>query len=88
MGQHVSSEDGRYLLVMPATSHHFLIRHVVQYESERRKFAQDLIDFDKNWSKLFKDKPYSEDNKAGVTHEEFHKCVPSDSACSLYPTTD
>ncbi|RPD57189.1 hypothetical protein L226DRAFT_511051 [Lentinus tigrinus ALCF2SS1-7] len=42
------------------------------YETERRKFAQDLIEFDKKWSKLFDGKPWSEDNKSGVTHEEFH----------------
>ncbi|RDX51328.1 hypothetical protein OH76DRAFT_1555070 [Lentinus brumalis] len=41
------------------------------YECERRKFAQDLIDFDKKWSKLFSGKPYSPDNADGVTHEQF-----------------
>ncbi|KAI0689450.1 FAD binding domain-containing protein [Cerioporus squamosus] len=41
------------------------------YESERRKFAQDLIDFDKKWSKLFSGKPYSPDNEDGITHEQF-----------------
>ncbi|TBU43844.1 thioredoxin-like protein [Dichomitus squalens] len=41
------------------------------YESERLKYAQDLINFDKKWSKMFSDKPQSEDNLEGVSHEEF-----------------
>ncbi|KAJ2911833.1 hypothetical protein MD484_g8578, partial [Candolleomyces efflorescens] len=41
------------------------------YESERRKFAQDLIAFDKIWAKLFTGKPRTEENQDGVTHEEF-----------------
>ncbi|KAG8900286.1 hypothetical protein FRB99_006141 [Tulasnella sp. 403] len=43
------------------------------YEAERRKYAQDLIDFDKKFSALFSGKPRSEDNEDGVTHEEFLK---------------
>ena len=42
-----------------------------QYESERLKYAQDLIDFDKKWSKMFSDKPQTSDNHEGVSHEEF-----------------
>ncbi|KAK7681578.1 hypothetical protein QCA50_015311 [Cerrena zonata] len=41
------------------------------YEFERRKYAQDLIDFDKKFAKLFSGKPRSEDNQNGVSHEEF-----------------
>ncbi|KAM5541473.1 hypothetical protein V8D89_005027 [Ganoderma adspersum] len=41
------------------------------YESERRKYAQELIDFDKWWSKLFHGKPRTEENQDGVTHEQF-----------------
>nr|VWO96611.1 FAD-dependent monooxygenase DEP2 (EC (Depudecin biosynthesis cluster protein 2) [Ganoderma boninense] len=41
------------------------------YESERLKYAQDLINFDKKWSKLFRDKPQTEGNADGVSHEEF-----------------
>ncbi|KAI0364367.1 hypothetical protein BV20DRAFT_974565 [Pilatotrama ljubarskyi] len=41
------------------------------YESERRKFAQDLIEFDKKWSKLFTSKAKSLDNPDGVSHEQF-----------------
>ncbi|EIM80353.1 uncharacterized protein STEHIDRAFT_68295 [Stereum hirsutum FP-91666 SS1] len=48
------------------------------YEFERRKYAQDLIDFDKKFSKLFSIKPKIEDVVAdgedlveGVTHAEF-----------------
>lgn len=42
-----------------------------QYEDERRKYAQDLINFDKKFSALFSGKPRTEDNADGVTHEEF-----------------
>ncbi|KAI0738675.1 FAD binding domain-containing protein [Daedaleopsis nitida] len=41
------------------------------YESERRKFAQDLISFDKHWSKLFNGKPRTDENEEGVTHDQF-----------------
>ncbi len=49
----------------------------LKYECERRRFAQDLIDFDKKWSKLFSGKPYSPHNADGVTHEQFLGCAPS-----------
>ena len=49
----------------------------VQYESERLKYAQDLINFDKKWSKLFRDKPQTEENADGVSHDEFLGSVPS-----------
>ncbi|KAI0738661.1 FAD binding domain-containing protein [Daedaleopsis nitida] len=41
------------------------------YELERRKYAQDLINFDKKFSKLFSGKPRTEANEDGVSHEEF-----------------
>ncbi|TCD71733.1 hypothetical protein EIP91_005499 [Steccherinum ochraceum] len=41
------------------------------YEFERRKYAQDLIDFDKQWSALFSGKPRTEENQDGVAHEDF-----------------
>ncbi|KAH9851912.1 FAD binding domain-containing protein [Lenzites betulinus] len=41
------------------------------YEFERRKYAQDLIDFDKKFSKLFSGKPRTDDNQDGVSHQEF-----------------
>ncbi|KAH7106134.1 FAD binding domain-containing protein [Auriculariales sp. MPI-PUGE-AT-0066] len=41
------------------------------YEFERRKYAQDLIDFDRQFSKLFSGKPRTEDFQDGVTHEQF-----------------
>ncbi|PIL30436.1 hypothetical protein GSI_07623 [Ganoderma sinense ZZ0214-1] len=41
------------------------------YESERRKFAQDLIEFDKRWSKLVSDKRSTGSNPEGVTPEQF-----------------
>ncbi|EIN03849.1 hypothetical protein PUNSTDRAFT_77498 [Punctularia strigosozonata HHB-11173 SS5] len=42
------------------------------YEFERRKYAQDLIAFDKKFSKLFSEKPQSEQRATGVSHAEFH----------------
>ncbi|PIL30414.1 hypothetical protein GSI_07601 [Ganoderma sinense ZZ0214-1] len=42
-----------------------------QYESERRKFAQDLIEFDKWWSKLVSEKRSTGSNLEGVTPEQF-----------------
>ncbi|KAI0773261.1 FAD binding domain-containing protein [Trametes elegans] len=41
------------------------------YELERRKYAQDLINFDKKFSKLFSGKPRTQDHQDGVSHEEF-----------------
>ncbi|PCH36409.1 thioredoxin-like protein [Wolfiporia cocos MD-104 SS10] len=41
------------------------------YEFERRKYAQDLIAFDKRWSALFSGKPRTDEDADGVTHEEF-----------------
>jgi len=43
------------------------------YESERRKYAQDLIAFDKTFSTLFSGKPLTSDNIDGVSHVEFLK---------------
>ncbi|XP_006461738.1 hypothetical protein AGABI2DRAFT_185850 [Agaricus bisporus var. bisporus H97] len=40
------------------------------YEAERRAYAQDLINFDKKFAKLFSTKPQTEDDQDGVTHEE------------------
>ncbi|KAI1791906.1 FAD binding domain-containing protein [Ganoderma leucocontextum] len=41
------------------------------YESERRTYAQELIDFDKWFSKLFSRRPRTDENEDGVTHEQF-----------------
>ena len=49
---------------------------VPQYELERQKYARDLIDFDKKFSKLFSGKPRTDTNQDGVSHEEFLECVP------------
>ncbi|KAI5996982.1 hypothetical protein EDD15DRAFT_2509052 [Pisolithus albus] len=43
------------------------------YESERRKFAQDLIDFDKRFAALFSGKPRTSADQDGISHEEFFK---------------
>ncbi|KAG9313144.1 putative monooxygenase [Chiua virens] len=41
------------------------------YESERRKYAQDLIAFDKTFSTLFSGKPLTSDNAEGVSPQQF-----------------
>ncbi|EJD48151.1 hypothetical protein AURDEDRAFT_183516 [Auricularia subglabra TFB-10046 SS5] len=41
------------------------------YEFERRKYAQDLIDFDRKFSALFSGKPRTADNQDGVSHDDF-----------------
>ncbi|KAF8555667.1 hypothetical protein OG21DRAFT_1410564 [Imleria badia] len=43
------------------------------YESERRKYAQDLIAFDKTFSTLFSGKPVTANNTDGVSHQQFLK---------------
>lgn len=43
------------------------------YESERRKYALDLIAFDKMFSTLFSGKPLTEENSDGVAPEHFMK---------------
>jgi len=55
-------------LVLRGTANRSLL---TTYEAERRKYAQDLINFDKKFSALFSGKPKSEDNVDGVTHEQF-----------------
>ena len=46
-----------------------------QYEFERRKYAQELIDFDKKFSALFSGKPRTEEHQDGISHEQFLECV-------------
>ncbi|KAF9648655.1 hypothetical protein BDM02DRAFT_3155659 [Thelephora ganbajun] len=41
------------------------------YEFERRKYAQDLINFDRQFSALFSGKPRTQENQDGVSHERF-----------------
>ncbi|KAG2742111.1 hypothetical protein P692DRAFT_20905853, partial [Suillus brevipes Sb2] len=41
-----------------------------QYELECQKYAQDLIDFDREFSALFSGKPRMQE---GVTHEQFSR---------------
>jgi len=55
--------------VSRAPSHAIL----VQYESERRKYAQELIDFDKQFAALFSGKPKTLEHEDGVSHEQFLK---------------
>lgn len=47
------------------------INYFSQYEFERQKYAQDLIDFDREFSALFSGKPRTSDNEDGVSHEQF-----------------
>ena len=47
----------------------------IQYEFERRKYAQDLIDFDKKFSALFSGKPRTDEFQDGVSHAEFLEYV-------------
>lgn len=53
----------------------FLLKQYPQYEFERRKYAQDLIDFDKKFAALFSGKPRTEENQDGVSHAEFLEYV-------------
>jgi phenol 2-monooxygenase len=45
--------------------------YAFQYEFERRKYAQDLIAFDKTFSALFSEKLRVDSEGHGPTHEEF-----------------
>lgn len=47
------------------------IRLLKTYEFERRQYAQELIDFDKKFAKLFSGKPRSDENLDGVSHADF-----------------
>jgi phenol 2-monooxygenase (NADPH) len=44
--------------------------HGFQYEFERRKYAEDLINSDKKFSALFSGKPRTDENQDGVTQED------------------
>jgi len=43
------------------------------YSAERADIAKQLIDFDREWSKMFSSKPRTEDNPGGVDPAEFQK---------------
>jgi phenol 2-monooxygenase len=43
------------------------------YSAERADIAKQLIDFDREWSKMFSSKPKTEDNPNGVDPAEFQK---------------
>ena len=70
MGTFVHPKDCMYIEVV--TKAH-LITILAQYESERRKYAQDLIDFDKEYSALFSGKPRTSENQDGISHDQFLK---------------
>ncbi|KLO06801.1 hypothetical protein SCHPADRAFT_678024 [Schizopora paradoxa] len=72
-GMNASMNDSHNLVwkithVLRGWAHRSLLK---TYEFERRKYAQDLINFDKKFSALFSGKPRTEDNQDGVSHEEF-----------------
>ncbi|OJA18319.1 hypothetical protein AZE42_02806 [Rhizopogon vesiculosus] len=41
------------------------------YELERKKYAEDLIEFDRQWSGLFSGKAKTSHSKEGVSHDQF-----------------
>jgi len=47
----------------------------IQYEFERRKYAQDLIAFDKEFSALFSEKLREDGEGHGPTYEGFIGCA-------------
>ncbi|KZT52379.1 hypothetical protein CALCODRAFT_502386 [Calocera cornea HHB12733] len=47
------------------------------YELERRKYARDLIDFDKKLADLFSGKAVTTENATGVSHKEFQGLLQS-----------
>ncbi|KDQ19529.1 hypothetical protein BOTBODRAFT_126399 [Botryobasidium botryosum FD-172 SS1] len=52
------------------------------YELERRKYAQDLIDFDKIFARLYSTRPKIGESSEGITHEQFAQAVDQFSAFS------
>ncbi|KAF5373285.1 hypothetical protein D9615_007378 [Tricholomella constricta] len=45
------------------------------YESERRKYAQDLIDFDKQFAAMFSGKVKTAESEDGISAQEFMKII-------------
>jgi hypothetical protein len=70
VGRHAPFINGKQALVQPFD---YLFTPRRQYESERRKFALDLIAFDKMWSTLFCGKPLTEEHNDGVSPQHFIK---------------
>ena len=68
MGEHIIIENCKqYFFYLRNTSNK--VSH--QYEFERRTYAQDLIEFDKEYAHLFSAKPQTADNPNGVSHTVF-----------------
>ena len=65
MVQPVDLEDCRFHNHSP-----FCALKLFQYEHERRQFAQDLIDFDKEFATLFSGKPRTAENEDGISPEQ------------------
>ena len=74
LGGHIASEDrALFLCIYPLID----LRRVcpIQYEFERRKYAQDLIAFDKEFSALFSENLREDGEGPGPTCEEFIGCA-------------
>jgi hypothetical protein len=70
LGRHLASQDGRSRTIQICLSPPDNQR-TCQYEFERRKYAQDLIAFDKTFSALFSEKFRVDNEGHNPTHEEF-----------------
>jgi hypothetical protein len=72
LGRSFASQDGGSRHNIADLPCPFLMIYASQYEFERRKYAQDLIAFDKTFSALFSEKLRADDSEGhGPTHEEF-----------------
>jgi hypothetical protein len=73
LGGHLTSQNGAlHLDLFPhLSSHPHSYLYATQYELERRKYAQDLISFDKRFSALFSEKLRVDSEGHGPTQEEF-----------------
>lgn len=70
--------------VCSSPSHHKIRLSFYQYEFERRKYAQDLIAFDKRFAALFSGKVKTSSNDSeGITHAEFLELALSTSSPNL-----
>ena len=68
MGRSFPAEDCKGFYVLRSADQPLMHE---QYEFERRKYAQELINFDKKFAKLFSGKPRTDEHQEGVSHEEF-----------------
>jgi hypothetical protein len=69
LGGHLASQNGALHVDLFPFLRPQILR--TQYELERRKYAQDLISFDKRFSALFSEKLRVDSDGHGPTQEEF-----------------